>query len=115
MTEVHHALLAFHAIFTFAFTLAFAIPLAVAGAAERATRAEQMRKPKGIWDTMGPLLDTLLLLEDSIPVFWLFRAIRDAPENARAAQKKWKEESSIRLCFWISIGLVFTFPLYFIL
>lgn len=108
----------FHAIFAFAFTLAFALPLAIAGAeerAERAERAERMRKPEGILDTIGPLFDIWLLLEDSIPVFWLFRVIRDAPDDAGAARRKWKEESSIRLCFWISIVLIVTFPLYFIL
>lgn len=114
MTEVQQAFLAFHAVFAFAFTLAFALPLAIAGAEERTERAERMRRPESILDSIGPLVDLWLLLEDSIPVFWLFRVIRDAPEDARAARKKWKEESSIRLCFWISLVLVFTFPLYFI-
>ena len=113
MTEIHQALLAFHAVFAFAFTLAFALPLAIAGAEERAERAARMRKPESILDTIGPLVDIWLLLEDSIPVFWLCRVIRDAPGDARAARKKWKEESSIRLCFWISLILLFPLPLYF--
>ena len=114
MIETATALLATQLLFTAAFTLAFALPLAISGAEERAARAEKRKLAPGPLDLIGPLIDLWLILEDSVPVFWIFRLLVNAPEDTRAAKRKWKEEPTIRICFYISATLIATLPLYFL-
>jgi hypothetical protein len=112
------ALFAMHCIFAFATCLGFAMPLAVAGSEKRAERAEEIKRRVTALDVFGPLVDVWLLLEDAIPVFWIFQFARNAkremPEDIREAKNRWREEPSIRLFFWISVVLFASIPIYFI-
>lgn len=112
MNDLQTAFFAIHAVFTGAFLLAFALPLAMAGAEERAEKSKTRKPSGGVLDSLGPLFDLWLILQDSIPVFWILRMVRDAPDDARAARRKWKEESSIRMCFWFAVVLIATLPGY---
>lgn len=114
MSETHIALFAIHAVFAGSFILAFSFPLAIAGAEERCERLENLKKSRDALDALGPLLDIWLIMEDVIPVFWILRLLRNAPDDTRAAIKKWREEPAIRLCFWIALVLTLTLPVYFI-
>ncbi len=115
MTDLRIALVSMHVLSAGAFLFAAALPLAAAGAEDRAERLEKMKTPEASWSALGTLLDLWLILEDSIPVFWLFHVIRNAPGDVSAARKRWREESSIRLCFWLATALVVTFPVYFVI
>ena len=108
------ALLAMHAIFAFGTCLGFMLPLAFAGSERRSERADDLRRRNSSLYTFGSILDLWLILEDSIPVFWLLHAAADAPEDIKEAKKRWSEEPSIRLFFWITLILFATIPLYFI-
>lgn len=96
--------LCFSGTFAFAFGMAWFFPLATA-------RSEA----KGA-DEASPdffiLLDLLLILADSVPVFWLFRISPDSADR-EAIRKAWREEKSIResfysflVCLTISLFLV---------
>jgi hypothetical protein len=118
MTNATMALFAMHGIFAFAACMGFAVPLAIAGSEKRAERADAIRQRVSPIDLLGPLLDVWLLLEDAFPIFWLFQFARSAkaelPEDIKEARKRWDEEPSIRLFFWIFVGLVLTLPVYFL-
>lgn len=95
MEQIRIIILCFGGIFTFAFGLAWIIPLSLAG--QRESRCDKTSVTFG-------LLDLLLILLDCIPVFWLFRAIPEAPSAYRAVREAWKNEASIRIMFWLSFG-----------
>ncbi len=118
MTNTVMALLAMHCIFAFAACLAFAMPLAVAGSEKRAERAEEIKRRVTPFELLGPFLDLWLLIQDVFPIFWLFQFSRyakdDMPEDINEAKKRWREEPSIRLFFWLFLALVAAFPLYFL-
>lgn len=112
MSPIVFALAAFHAILLVAFAAAFMIPLASAGTEERAERGRSLRSRHVFFDVFGPLLDLVLPLVDSIPVFWLLRVIADTPDDVRAARQRWREEPTVRLCFWVALALSVTLPVY---
>ena len=112
MSETQTVLLAFHGLFAGAFILGFVFPLATAGAEEREARSKEIKESGDAITYLGPLLDIWLIFQDSIPIFWMISAIFNAPDNARAAKLKWKEESSIRMCFWVALVLGLTLPLH---
>jgi hypothetical protein len=106
------AALSMHGLFTIAFVAGFAVPLAAAGAEARIERAAHMKERGSALELVGPIIDLWLLIQDAIPVFWLFRLVSEAPDDVRAAKKHWREESMVRWCFWISVILLATLPLY---
>lgn len=114
MPDILIALAALHGILAAAFVAAFTIPLAAAGAETRAERARAMRGRLDRLELIGGLLDLALILGDAIPVFWIFSFARQAPDDVRAARLKWREEESIRWCFWTASVLLATLPLYFL-
>ncbi len=93
MEEIRIIILCFSGIFTFAFGLAWILPLFAAG--------QHDTKPSKD-DFTTSILDLILILLDCIPVFWLFRAIPEAPSAYRAARETWRKEPSIRVMFWLS-------------
>jgi hypothetical protein len=93
MEQIRIITLCFGGIFTFAFGLAWIIPLFVAG--------QKDTKPSRVDITTG-VLDIILIILDCIPVFWLFRAIPEAPSAYKAAREAWTKEPSIRAMFWMS-------------
>ena len=112
MSEIQTVILAFHGLFAGAFVLGFFLPLAMAGSEERDARSKEIKESDDAIRYLGPSLDLWLLLQDTIPIFWLIELISNAPDNVRAAKVKWKEESSVRLSFWIAILLVAVLPLH---
>jgi hypothetical protein len=80
--------------FTFAFGLAWTLPLVTAGIEER--KIEDQPRFRGI-------ADILLILNDMIPIFFIFDILRQAPEDYSAAKKQWKSEGMIRASFYISL------------
>ena len=88
-------ILCFGGIFTFAFGLAWIMPMVIAG-------QDQSERKKS--DVAWGLMDLILILLDCFPIFWLFRAIPEAPSAYRAARETWKKETSIRTMFWLSTG-----------
>lgn len=105
MEEFRIILLCFGAVFTFALGLAWLIPLVIAG--------HKGLKPTEHDESLA-IFDMLLLLFDSIPIFWLFRAIPQAPSAYRSIRQTWKKEASIRNMFWLwsatlasTIGAIF--------
>ena len=108
MEPVQTILLSFSGVFTFAFGLAWLLPLVTAG-------QEQRTVSKG--EVVTTLLDIALLLLDYIPVFWIFRAIPEAPSAYRAARLEWNNNASLRISFWLSaislatfVGCIYIFP-----
>jgi hypothetical protein len=93
MEEIRIITLCFAGIFTFAFGLAWILPLIAAG--------QEDTKPSRD-DIATSIADLILILLDCIPVFWLFRAIPEAPSAYRAARETWRKEPSIRAMFWLS-------------
>jgi len=96
--------------------MGFAFPLAIAGSEKRAERAEEIKRRLVTANILGPIVDAWLILEDSIPFFWLFQfawsARTELPEDVKEAKQRWNDEPSIRLFFWISVVLIATLPLY---
>lgn len=97
MNEILIVLLCFSGIFTFAFGLAWALPLFTAGMEERNKEVEL--KPR-----TRDFADILLVLNDMLPVFLIFDIFRQAPEDYSAAKRKWKEDSMVRVSFWIFLS-----------
>ena len=89
--------------FSFAFGMAWFVPLVSA-------RAEYLASDdieKGlVKKSVFAVLDILLLLIDTIPIFWIISCFMDAPETMKAGIKRWKEEKMIRVCFWLFVGCV---------
>lgn len=84
-------------IFVFAFGAAWFIPLVTAN-------AERMREQEGANEPIHAatlFLDSLLILCDSIPVFWILRVFHSNKGATSAARDKWKNEISIRRCFYL--------------
>ncbi len=84
----------------------------MAGAEEREARSKEIKDSHDAIRHLGPLLDLWLILQDTVPVFWLIELVFNTPDNARAAKQKWKEESSIRTSFWMALVLAITLPLH---
>lgn len=95
MQETATIILAFSGIFTFAFGMAWLFPLVAAHS--------KHPKPPTRSDWLFGGMDLVLCLMDCIPVFWLIRAIPEAPSAYAEARRKWREEKSIRLCFYLFI------------
>ncbi|MFH1499231.1 MAG: hypothetical protein ABII82_15560 [Verrucomicrobiota bacterium] len=115
VNNVAMALLAMHILCLFATCTAFALPLAMAGSEARLQRVEVMKRYGGsALENWGPIMDIWLWLADAIPVFWLISLIKGAPEDVKAAKEKWREESSIRLFFWLSLVLLLCLPMHFL-
>ncbi len=100
-----------------AFALGFFLPLAMAGFSERQQRTSENRSQPSVdpLNLRWGAVDLLLIASDAIPLFWLWRFCRHAPDDSRAAAKMWRQEPSIRLCFYLAISLLLTLPLYFLL
>ena len=116
MNNALMGIFAMHCIFAFATCMGFAFPLAIAGSEKRAERAEDIKRRLVTANILGPIVDAWLILEDAIPIFWLFQcawyARTELPEDIKEAKQRWNEEPSIRLFFWISVILIATLPLY---
>lgn len=93
MEEVRIIMLCFAGSFTFAFGLGWIIPLCAA--------CRKEKKPTRV-DIAASILDLIMILLDCIPVFWIFRAIPEAPSAYRASREAWRKEPYIWAMFWLS-------------
>ena len=69
------------------------------------TKQISVEPPRQI-DLLELLGDFVLVLMDSIPLFYLFRTARDLPETARMMQAKWVNEPIIRHFFFTGLSLL---------
>ena len=86
-------ILTFSGIFTFAFGLAWFLPLVAA-------RTDYGKQVPTKADMLMSGADLLLVLLDCIPFFWFFRALPEIPDACTEVRKRWREEASIRSCFY---------------